>query len=109
MASGSGTYMESLLAECGFRNIMSPVDRKWIKIALNSTQANDAYALPERPEVILLPSEPYHFGDVDRDYFVDLGFRREEVTLVDGVVLSWWLSRTVEALEHFRALRLALT
>jgi hypothetical protein len=53
-----------------------------------------------------LPSEPYHFGDEYRNHFAALGFRREQVKLVDGVLLSWWLSRTVEALEHFRELRL---
>jgi ABC-type Fe3+-hydroxamate transport system substrate-binding protein len=49
MASGSGTYIESLLAECGFRNIMSRTDRKWISIALSSTLANHGYKLPEVP------------------------------------------------------------
>jgi ABC-type Fe3+-hydroxamate transport system substrate-binding protein len=32
IASGSGTYMESLLAECGFRNVFSQADRKWPKV-----------------------------------------------------------------------------
>jgi ABC-type Fe3+-hydroxamate transport system substrate-binding protein len=105
MVSGSGTYMESMLAECGFRNVLSQSDRKWAKIALN--EAGDAFGLPERPEVILLPSEPYHFDETDRDSLVELGFRREQILLVDGMLLSWWLSRTNSALEQFRALRIA--
>jgi ABC-type Fe3+-hydroxamate transport system substrate-binding protein len=108
MASGSGTYMESLLAECGFRNVLFGSDRKWTKITLNESKSGDVLALPERPEVILLPSEPYHFGESDRDSLVELGFRREQIMLVDGVLLSWWLSRTVPALEEFRALRMAM-
>ena len=108
MASGSGTYMESLLAECGFRKVLFGSDRKWTKIALNESKSGDVLALPERPEVIQLPSEPYHFDESDRDSLVELGFRREQIMLVDGVLLSWWLSRTLPALQEFRALRMAV-
>jgi len=107
MASGSGTYMESLLAECGFRNVLSQSYRKWAKVALNGNKSDDELALPEPPELILLPSEPYHFGEADRDSLVKLGFLREQIVLVDGVLLSWWLSRTVPALKEFRELRIA--
>jgi hypothetical protein len=50
--------MESLLAECSFRNVLSQSDRKWAHIALNENKSGDGLALPERPELILLPSEP---------------------------------------------------
>jgi ABC-type Fe3+-hydroxamate transport system substrate-binding protein len=107
MAGGSGTYMESLLLECGFRNVLSGSDRKWTKIALQESKSSAVLALPERPAVILLPSEPYHFDESDRDTLVELGYGREQTMLVDGVLLSWWLSRTVPALEEFRTLRMA--
>jgi ABC-type Fe3+-hydroxamate transport system substrate-binding protein len=107
MASGSGTYMESLTAECGFRNVLSQCDRKWTKVALNWNKSNDGLVLPERPELILLPSEPYHFDEADRDSLVELGFLREQIMFVDGVLLSWWLSRTAQALKQFRELRMA--
>jgi ABC-type Fe3+-hydroxamate transport system substrate-binding protein len=107
IASGSGTYMESLLGECGFRNVFSQSDRKWAKVALNENKSDDGLALPERPELILLPSEPYHFDEADRDSLVELGFLREQIIFVDGVLLSWWLSRTVPALKQFRELRMA--
>jgi ABC-type Fe3+-hydroxamate transport system substrate-binding protein len=106
MASGSGTYMESLLAECGFRSVFSQSDRKWAKVALNGNKADDGLALPERPELILLPSEPYHFDEADRDSLVEFGFLREQIMFVDGVLLSWWLSRTASALKQFRELRM---
>lgn len=108
MASGSGTYMESLLTECGFRNVCSQCDRKWVKVALNGNKSDDdGLALLERPELILLPSEPYHFDEADRDSLVELGFLREQIMFVDGVLLSWWLSRTAPALKQFRELRMA--
>ena len=92
--------MESLLAECGFRNVMAPTETKWVRVALDGA---GALALPEAPEVILLPSEPYSFSEEDRRTFPGGG--GAEIRLVDGVLLSWWLSRTEEALEHFRLLR----
>ncbi len=100
--------MESLLSECGFRNVMAATDRKWIKVDLQRSQKTGTCSLRERPQVILLPSEPYHFSELDRNDFVCLGIPRENVRLVDGVLLSWRLSRTVEALEYFRLLRLML-
>ena len=63
--------------------------------------------LPERPELILLPSEPYHFDEADRDSLVELGLLREQTMLVDGVLLSWWLSRTAPALKQLRELRIS--
>lgn len=111
MASGHGTYMESLLRECGFRNVMESADRKWIRIALHGDDKGDQVAwdvLRSRCGVVLLPSEPYRFEEPDRDPFTAWGISRDRVCLVDGVLLSWWLSRTVEALKYFRMLRLAL-
>ena len=99
--------MESLLAECGFRNVFSQADRKWPKVALTGNKSDDELPLPERPELILLPSEPYHFDEADRDSLVELGFLREQITFVDGESLSWWLSRTAPALKQFSELRIA--
>lgn len=62
------------------RNVLSESDRKWPKIALNGNKSDDGLALPERPELILLPSEPYPFDEADRDSLVELGFLREQVT-----------------------------
>jgi hypothetical protein len=56
--------------------------------------------------VILLPSEPYAFGEADRECLVEMGFVRERIVLVDGVMLSWWMSRTAAALKEFRELRM---
>ena len=95
--------MESLLTECGFRNIMASTEKKWVRVALQGTPAARTLALPEQPEVVLLPSEPYSFSEEDRQTFP--GAPRANIRLVDGVLLSWWLSRTELALEHFRFLR----
>ncbi len=103
IVSGSGTYMESLLAECGFRNIMTSTEKKWVRVSFQGTPAAGTLALPDQPEVILLPSEPYAFSEQDRQTFP--GAPCANIRLVDGVLLSWWLSRTERALEHFGQLR----
>jgi hypothetical protein len=90
---------------------MESADRKWIRIALHGDDKGDQVAwdvLRSRRGVVLLPSEPYRFEEPDRDPFTASGISRDRVCLVDGVLLSWWLSRTVEALKYFRMLRLAL-
>lgn len=116
MAAGGGTYLGDLLAACGFRNILEDVPVKWARIVL-TTDRQDAqvvekgpaagqkvHPLPEPPEVVLLPSEPYAFQDDDRDAFTILGVTRERARLVDGEALTWWLSRTAEALDRFGGL-----
>jgi hypothetical protein len=75
---------------------------------LVAAQEMEAYPFREHPQAVPIPSEPYHFNDRDRKDFVEIGIPIESVRLVDGVLLSWWLSRTVKALEHFRLIRLTL-
>jgi iron complex transport system substrate-binding protein len=105
MASGSGTYPDALLSECGFRNVLYGVGKKWVKVDIDGNRRPGTVSLPERPDLILLPTEPYHFDCSNRDNFHSIGVERENVHVVDGLLLSWWLSRTAPALEHFRLRR----
>jgi ABC-type Fe3+-hydroxamate transport system substrate-binding protein len=54
-----------------------------------------------RPEVVLLPSEPYEFGEADVAAFDGWA---AAVHLVDGQQLTWWGPRTPGAVAAFRAL-----
>jgi ABC-type Fe3+-citrate transport system substrate-binding protein len=116
MASGSGTYMESLLQSCGIDNVLANIKTKWVRVALTTkppaearaTLAKPAYSLPRVPDVVLLPTEPFAFNESHLDDFAHL-LPRERVHVIDGELLSWWLSRTVEALEHFYQLHQRLT
>lgn len=105
IASGSGTYPDALLSECGFRNVLCGVGKKWVKVDIDGRRRPGTLSLPEKPELILLPTEPYHFECSNRDNFHSIGVERENVHVADGLLLSWWLSRTAPALEHFRLLR----
>jgi hypothetical protein len=125
MASGAGTYVESLLERCGFDNVMGGVQTKWVRVDLTTPSTSTTqpapntepipaaepfnysggakkiiYSLPRVPDVVLLPTEPFAFSETDRDDFALL-LPRERVHVVDGQLLTWWLSRTVEGLEYF--------
>jgi ABC-type Fe3+-citrate transport system substrate-binding protein len=107
IASGAGTYVESLLESSGIDNVMAGVKTKWIRVGLTTEPAASAgdlkkitHALPQVPEVVLLPNEPFAFNETHRDDFVHL-LPREQVHVVDGELLTWWLSRTVEGLDYF--------
>ena len=122
MASGSGTYMESLLEACGIDNVLHHINTKWIRVALTTQPlpqpetppeqpvplSKTTYSLPGVPDVVLLPTEPFTFTAAHRDDFAHL-LPRERVHVVDGELLSWWLSRTAEALEHFYRLHQKIT
>ncbi len=108
MASGSGTYMQSLLGSCGIDNVLAGIKTKWIRIALTTEPlprncvnlSKPTYSLPHVPDVLLLPTEPFPFNENHRDDFGHL-LSRERVHVVDGEMLCWWLSRTAEALAYF--------
>ncbi len=118
MAAGGGTYLGDLLAACGFCNILADVEEKWVLFAL-TTDEHEAkqqrptkgpfkdrtlLALPRSPDVVLLPTEPYAFKEADRETFAGIGVPADLVFIVDGERLTWWLSHTAKALDHFSAL-----
>lgn len=118
MASGGGTYIESLLGACGFDNVLAATPEKWVRFERTLDAAEAAakaakagpraeqvvHALPTSPDVVLLPTEPYAFDETHRDSFASLGIGTERVRVVDGELLTWWLSRSVQALTTFCAL-----
>src|SRR5262249_1867418 len=79
IAAGGDTYVSEVLAACGVENMMTNRSR-YPKFDLS-----EAHAL--RPDVIVLPSEPYPFGERDLPS-VPGG------VLVDGTVLCWYGPRT---------------
>lgn len=118
MATGGGTYVGDLLATCGFDNVFATLPDKWVRFE-PTTDSDEAashettkgghagqkvHALPRVPDVVLLPTEPYAFTDPDRERFATLGIDREQVHIVDGELLTWWLSKSVQALDTFTAL-----
>jgi ABC-type Fe3+-hydroxamate transport system substrate-binding protein len=60
MAAGHDTYMNSLLSRLGFANVFEKSEGRYPETTLQSVLERD-------PEVILLPDEPYEFGQIDRE------------------------------------------
>lgn len=118
MAAGGGTYLGDLLEACGQQNVLADQQEKWVLFALTTDpdaaakkghdkgpfKDRKVAALARIPDAVLLPSEPYAFKQEDRHDFEPLGIPKERVLLVDGELLTWWLSHTADALEHFTEL-----
>ena len=85
-----------------------------LRRARTRSRTSDATPLPARrararsrrpqPEVILLPTEPYAFGERDRDELLALdcpAARNGRVHVVEGELLSWYGPRMPRALATF--------
>ena len=98
MVTGRATFAGDLLAHCGFEVVPGDPDARYPTMALDDAAALGA-------EVVLLPDEPYPFGDADRADFADWPAR---VRLIDGTALSWWGPRTPHAIGDLTRLARSL-
>lgn len=90
MATGRDTYAGDLLSLCGYAVLPADPGGRYPVVELDAIAAR-------RPEVVLLPDEPYVFGEGDRDVFAAWGAR---VRLLDGTQLTWYGPRTPYALTE---------
>jgi ABC-type Fe3+-hydroxamate transport system substrate-binding protein len=95
---GPGTFVDDLLMRCGFANVLSGWDDRYPRLDP---------ALVLRPEVVLLPSEPYEFGDDDLPAVHEL-LGDVPQRFVDGRLLTWHGPSTATALRVFSDLALEL-
>jgi ABC-type Fe3+-hydroxamate transport system substrate-binding protein len=97
MAIAGDTYGSSVLQRAGFANVYADGagDRdRYPEVSLDAVAAR-------RPDVVLLPSEPYRF----RERHVDEVARAvpdARVVLADGQDLFWWGIRTRDAVGRVR-------
>ena len=103
MSVGADTYAGDLLRLCGGENVFesTATGGRYPQVTLQDVAAAD-------PDLILLPSEPYRFGERHRREF--LAFQRlraatlGHVYLFDGRSLTWYGPRIPEALRQLAAL-----
>jgi len=96
MAAGGGTLTSALMAAAGAENVLAAAPGRYPATELEALAA-------ARPGVVLLPSEPYPFGERDR---------REVERAVPGAVavccpgewLTWYGCRMGVAIENLRRL-----
>jgi ABC-type Fe3+-hydroxamate transport system substrate-binding protein len=101
MAVGGGTYADDLLSLCGGRNVFAErAERRYPIVEIEDI-------VRARPEVILLPDEPYAFGprDVAELTALDVPAAHDaRIHLIDGTWVSWYGPRIVRALQMLRPL-----
>lgn len=125
MTINHDTYIHAMLATCGGDNVFAdrrrrfPLsadlgqhpeaedprhdarDRRYPRVSLDEMAAH-------RPEVILLPDEPYPFSDADLTDFAGFtevpAVRDGRVHLIDGKVVSWYGPRIGRSLRTLRSL-----
>jgi ABC-type hemin transport system substrate-binding protein len=100
MVLGPDTYGATLLGALGVRTVPVDVDVRYPEL--------DAEAMTAlRPDLVVLPSEPYPFAERHVAEVQRL-LPSSQVVLVDGRDLLWWGVRTPVALERLRAVLRAL-
>ncbi|MFP5308313.1 MAG: helical backbone metal receptor [Actinomycetes bacterium] len=93
MSIGTDTFASDLLRTCGMRVV--PAAPRYPRVDLDEVAA-------EEPDAVLLPDEPYAFGEADREVFAGW---RARTRLLDGTALTWWGPRTPTALGELTRLR----
>ncbi len=99
MSVGSDTYVHDVLRTCGGENVCGSSTR-YPFVELEEIE----YL---KPEVVLLPDEPYPFSaeDLPEFYALDIPAAREDrVHLVDGKLLTWYGPRMASSLIQLAAL-----
>jgi ABC-type Fe3+-hydroxamate transport system substrate-binding protein len=96
MTVSGDTYISDLLATCGAANVFASADSRYPPVTLAEVAAR-------RPEVILLPDEPFRFRRAHlRDFepYPDVpAVRAGRIHLVDGKPFSWHGRRLGHALR----------
>ena len=103
MVVGGDTFAHDLLLCCGAHNpFAASGTSRYPRVELGALEA-------AQPEVILLPTEPYAFGERDRDELLALdcpASRAGRVHVIEGELLSWYGPRMPRALTTISSLLL---
>ncbi|NIM20579.1 MAG: ABC transporter substrate-binding protein [Candidatus Latescibacteria bacterium] len=101
MAVGPNTYASDLLKALGFENVYGSRKDRYPVTSLEELAER-------RPDVILLPNEPYEFDEGDKSFVEDFVNERgvsAMILLLMGSHLTWFGSRTLAALEYLLDIR----
>jgi ABC-type Fe3+-hydroxamate transport system substrate-binding protein len=95
MTVNGDTYIHDMLAVCGGDNVFAGLAKRYPEVSLDDVAR-------ARPDVILLPDEPYRFRRAHVADFTPYpempAVRDERIHLVDGKLLSWYGPRIEQAL-----------
>lgn len=96
------TFVDNVIRSSGGMNVFEDSRTRYPRFELEE-------AARKRPDVILLPTEPYHFTESDKKEFLALGrdvpaVRDRRIHIIEGELLSWYGPRAARALREISAL-----
>ena len=101
MVVGDDTYAHDLITLCGGENLFAGVgERRYPRVTLAEIEAAS-------PELILLPDEPYAFGQRDAQQLGALDVpaaHAGRIHLIDGTFVSWYGPRILLAIDTLSGL-----
>lgn len=102
MSINQDTFVDSIIRESGGINIFAESAERYPRFTLED-------ALGRQPDVIILPTEPYHFTHDDIEDFQESGantpaVRNRRIHIVEGELVSWYGPRVARALRELSAL-----
>jgi ABC-type Fe3+-hydroxamate transport system substrate-binding protein len=107
MTAGPDTYVHDMVELCGGSNLI-PATASTADAAARRYPKLDLETLTSmQPDVVLLPDEPYAFGDSDVDQLAALDIPAAgagRIHLIDGTWVSWYGPRIATAIRGLRGL-----
>lgn len=102
MTINRDTFVDSVIRSCGGRNIFEDSPKRYPKFSL-------AEAASRQPDIVILPTEPYHFTEADIPGIEEMGdavpaCRNHRIYVVQGELLSWYGPRLARALSEISML-----
>jgi ABC-type Fe3+-hydroxamate transport system substrate-binding protein len=94
MVAGNQTFIDSLLQKCGLTNVFNYA---------RYPEVTEEMLIAAEPDVVLLSSEPYPFGQKHIDEFKKI-LPKSKIILVDGELFSWYGSRLLHSPAYFKQL-----
>jgi hypothetical protein len=96
MTANSKTFIHDMLVRMGLTNLFADAPERY-------PQISEKQLVALNPEVILLSSEPYPFGD---KHIRELSriLPKSRIELVDGELFSWYGSRLLHSPDYFKKL-----
>lgn len=96
MVVGGNTFINSMLEINGWENIYKNARSRYPEISLENLKE-------QKPDLILLSSEPFPFQQKHLDEIKE--FSNSRIEIVDGEFFSWYGSRQLKAFQYFQELQ----
>lgn len=94
MAAGKNTFIDSMIAKCGWQNAIS--QERYPTVSESQIQSIN-------PDIVFLSSEPFPFADKHMDE-LKMILPESKIILVDGEMFSWYGNRLLLAPDYFNSL-----